>query len=153
MVLVVMLVYSPFSRPKRVLAAYSCENFGDLTVRCCDNITDSKGETHRYCTQCTNSDPPSNCGPRYIDERHSPTSPPTNILPPSLPPPPKNALPPSTTQTCPDGSTPDAKGNCPTTTNQQVAPSQNLVSNSPQPEHHHHKGQDSTSKKDNSGGS
>src|SRR6476646_8336799 len=130
MFLITMLIYSSFYRPN-VVFAYYCENFGDRT------------------------DPPSNCSPRFREGRLNPTSPPTNELPPSQPPPPKNALPPSPiTQTCPDGSTPDAKGNCPTTkTNQQVAPSQSLASNNPQPEHHYHKGQDSTTKKDNDGSS
>jgi len=55
---------------------------------------------------------------------------------PPPPPPPSNALPPSTT--CPDGSTPDANGNCPTSTttnNQQLAPSSSIPT-----EQHHHKG-------------
>ena len=55
---------------------------------------------------------------------------------PPPPPPPSNALPPSTM--CPDGSTPDANGNCPTSTttnNQQLAPSSSIPT-----EQHHHKG-------------
>jgi hypothetical protein len=151
MFLITMLIYSSFYRPN-VVFAYSCENFGDRTVKCCQTDPDGKGA---WCTTCDKTDPPSNCSPRFREGRLNPTSPPTNELPPSQPPPPKNALPPSPiTQTCPDGSTPDAKGNCPTTkTNQQVAPSQSLASNNPQPEHHYHKGQDSTTKKDNDGSS
>jgi hypothetical protein len=115
--LILALVYSSFSRPK-VVFAYSCENFGDRTVKCCQTDPDGKGA---WCTTCHKTDPPSNCSPRFREGRLNPTSPPTNELPPSLPPPPKNALPPSpTTQTCPDGSTPDAKGNCPPTTIQKT---------------------------------
>jgi hypothetical protein len=165
--LLLILIYSSFSRSYIVFAAaYSCENYGDLTVRCCANITDNKGETHRYCTDCTNSDPPSNCGPRYVVERlNPPVSPPTNALPPS-PPPLSNALPPSSTsqsqqQTrCPDSSVSDANGNCPTNTNQQVGPPSNLggsaSNNNPQSANQHHKEKigagESATKKGNSGG-
>jgi hypothetical protein len=73
-------------------------------------------------------------------------------LPPSSSPAPSNAIPPpsltspsqqQTITTCPDGSAPDANGNCPTTTtNQQLAPSQSFGgsasnNNDPTPEHHH----------------
>jgi hypothetical protein len=159
--LLVMLVYGSFSRP-RVVFAYSCENFGDRTVKCCQTDPDGKGA---WCTTCNKTDPPSNCSPRFREGRLNPTSPPTNELPPSPPPPPKNVLPPSSQQqtTCPDGSVPDAKDNCPTTTtNQQLSPSQNLAgpasnNNNPQLEHHHHKGKigvgESTAKKANDGSS
>ena len=81
----------------------------------------------------------------------------SSIGPQPPPPPPSNALPPSTT--CPDGSAPDANGNCPSSsTLQQTSPNQNLASNNnndnnnnPQDEHHHKGtnllGQESTSKK------
>ena len=115
------------------------------------------------------TDPPSNCGPRYVYGESSPNptvSPPMNKLPTSgnntssPPQPPKNAIPPSSTlseQTrCPNGSTPDADGNCPgPTTNQQVSPSlnsgeksesnnNNNNNNKPSVDHHqhHHKGSD-----------
>jgi hypothetical protein len=209
------LIYSSLSRSNTVFAAYTCENFGDVTVKCCQNITDSKGVTTRWCTTCTNSDPPSNCSPRFKEGRPNPTTPPTAAQPPSTPPPtpPSNALPPSTSQrtfsptggcipggttcipcdiglarigancipsgdwhpglgtelggggtpptvqpppaqgavteqpptnvappkVCPDGSAPDANGNCPTTTtntNQQGG----SASNNNNPTSGHHKG-------------
>jgi hypothetical protein len=62
-----------------------------------------------------------------------------------------------TTTTCPDGSLPDANGNCPprmTTNNQQLAPPSSSI---PPEQQHHHKGsnllggQELTTKKDNNG--
>ncbi|HET7149138.1 MAG TPA: hypothetical protein VFI73_11635, partial [Candidatus Nitrosopolaris sp.] len=35
-------------------------------VRCCQTSTDSEGITVTYCTYCDDTDPPSNCGPRFI---------------------------------------------------------------------------------------
>ena len=71
-----------------------------------------------------------------------------NALPPSSSPPlnavpPPSALPSPTKQqtlttTCPDGSLPDANGNCPTTTaNQQSGSTSNNNNNNPQQGHHH----------------
>lgn len=92
--LILALIYSSLVRPNAVFAKYSCENFGDLTVKCCDNITDKNGETRRYCTTCTNSEPPSNCSPRYLEAHvNPPDSQPTNVYKPS--PTPSNTMQPS----------------------------------------------------------
>jgi hypothetical protein len=191
--LTVALLFSSLSRSDVVFAKSNitygevqCENFGDFTVKCCQNQTDSStGKTTRYCTTCNKTNPPSNCSPRYVEAEDSSLStglPPTNELPPSPPPPPKNVLPPSSTITCPDGSAPDASGNCPpppaiqTLKQQPSSDSDNIGklkgeskskksndnNDSLQPEdHHHHKGnnlghvgeQDSTTKKGSDGGS
>jgi hypothetical protein len=154
--IVVASIFGSFSRSNVALAAYKCDYvYPGVTVKCCDTITDDEGIEQRWCTLCDNTHPPSNCTPRYQDnsasggggDNQSVPRPPGTIEQP-----PTNVAP--STKTCPDGSAPDANGNCPPpTTNQQVAPPQNLASNNPQPEHHHHKGQDSTTKKDNDGGS
>lgn len=109
---------------------YTCENFGDITVKCCDNITDKNGETHRYCTLCTNSEHPSNCTLRYLDERANPPgSPPKNIHQPS--PPPSNTLQPSSSST---KLTSDNQGKLSNNKNNN---------NNPSTEHHHSKSKDS----------
>jgi hypothetical protein len=190
--LTVALILSSLSRSDVVFAKSNitygevqCENYGDFTVKCCQNQTDtSTGKTTRYCTTCNKTNPPSNCSPRYVEAEglSNPTTlPPTNELPPPPPPPPKNVLPPSSTITCPNGSAPDANGNCPPpaaiqTLKQPLSDSDNPSklkgesesknnnneNNNPQPEdHHHHKGnnlehigkQESTTKKGNNGGS
>ena len=101
-------------------------------VECCQTQTDASGLEITYCTICSNTQPPSDCSPRYIKaEKSGNPLPPTNLLPPpssspSPPLPPTNALPPSTSQqtTCPNGLAPDANGNChisTTTPNQQIS--------------------------------
>jgi hypothetical protein len=77
--LTISLIYSSFSRPILALkiikyGEIQCENFGDRTVKCCQNQTDEKGETHRYCTTCDKTDPPSNCSPRW-EESSGPSKP------------------------------------------------------------------------------
>jgi hypothetical protein len=100
-------------------------------TECCQTV----GATGDWCTKCDNTNPPSNCGPRYcvlncISGSIGPVG--TSK---STPPPPPNALQlPSqqqqTTKTCPNGSAPDANGNCPSSnTLQQISP--------PSSEHHH----------------
>jgi hypothetical protein len=97
---------------------------------------DSPTTTTQYCDkpyreQTAAPPPPS------LEPQQPPPSPP--------PPPPSNALPQSTSQqqsttTCPDGSTPDANGNCPNTSIQQQAPQggpETSNNNNPQGEHHH----------------
>jgi hypothetical protein len=116
-------------------------------VTCCQTTTYTDNTSVTYCTDCDDTKPPSNCGPRYIN----PLGHGEAVTPPiPIPPPPKNAPPPSETTICPDGSAPDSKGNCPTTTtaNQQVA----------SPSKHHHKGsnllgQESTKKGNNNSSS
>lgn len=172
--LLVVLVFSLYFMPhmQETKAAQSCVSVGKGSqsgleyARCCDTQTDEEGIGITWCTICQ-MDPSGDvhdCGPRYQlgEGPVNPTVPPTNEQPPP-PQPPKSALPPSTI--CPDGSAPDANGNCPASaTNQQVTPDQNLASNNnnnnnnnPQGQQQHHKatnllGQESTSKKDNGGG-
>jgi hypothetical protein len=109
-----------------------------------------------WCTKCDNTNPPSNCGPRYCGEGNCN---PYSIGPvgnsKSTPPPPPNALQsPSqqqqTTKTCPNGLAPDANSNCPTSTTNQSPPppspqslSNGNVTNNNNPtssSSHHHKG-------------
>jgi hypothetical protein len=112
-------------------------------TECCQGVG-----THEtfgsWCTKCDNTNPPSNCGPRYCVGNCDPYSigPVGNSK--STPPAPPNALQsPSqqqqTTKTCPNGLAPDANGNCPppttTTNNQQLAPP-----SSKSTEQHHNKG-------------
>jgi hypothetical protein len=81
--------------------------YGAMT--CCQTETDQNGLEVKYCTDCQNSTPPYNCGPRHIASGGSGNPPP--------PQPPKNAPLSSTQQTtCPDGSAPDADGKCPPVT-------------------------------------
>jgi hypothetical protein len=119
------------------------------TRSCCWIDTDTEAYK-KFCEVCTYQpdgtygDCKTTEGPVAFTPKQPPitTSPSAgNAQPPSSTPPPSNALPPSSsalpsqskqqTTTCPDGSTPDANGKCPstTTTNEQVAPTQ-----------HHHKG-------------
>ena len=113
-----------------------CENTPDnLVITCCQTETDSKGVEIKYCTICENTVPPSNCGPRFEDPTRvkSPTSDlPTVEQTPTVSPPkvlsgknlsslstgtieeqPSTTLQQQKTTTCPDGSTPDDNGNCP----------------------------------------
>jgi hypothetical protein len=173
---------------KSVVVNSQCHSSSDLKSKTCcyTNYNAQNGAYFTTCIDCEISKVSGNweCGKEYyVATPPSALSPPDNntsppplshpipppsagtAQPPSSPPatPPSNALlPPSTSQqtTCPDGSAPDTNGNCPSTstTNQQIAPNQNLASNNLQPEHHHHKGsnlpgKESTSKKDNGGGS
>jgi hypothetical protein len=179
--LTVALIFSSatdvLAKPRKPL--YSCRPIFDTNkVRCCSDLSYTvlgSVQVITYCTTCTNTSPPSNCSERECvrgcdlvakvsPPSNTPTPPPKSALPPSTKVCPDNSAPdangkcpPVTSQqltTCPDGSAPDANGKCPSTsTNQQVAPSQSLSSNNPQPEHHHKKGQDSTTKKDNGGSS
>ncbi|HKO64143.1 MAG TPA: hypothetical protein VJU13_02995 [Candidatus Nitrosocosmicus sp.] len=43
-----------------------CNNYLDNDlITCCQTETDSKGVEIKYCTNCDNTVPPSNCTPRY----------------------------------------------------------------------------------------
>jgi hypothetical protein len=120
-----------------------CENTPDnLVITCCQTETDSKGVEIKYCTICENTVPPSNCGPRFEDPTRAKL--PTSDLPtveqtPTVSQPkvlsgknlsslststieeqPSTTLQQQKTTTCPDGSTPDAKGNCPPNTTVQT---------------------------------
>jgi hypothetical protein len=103
MFLAISLIYSSFSRPILALkvityGAIQCENFGDHTVKCCQNQTDEKGDTHRWCTTCDKTDPPSNCSPRF-EESSGPSKPQSlkSVLPSSSAPP-SSVVPPSTSE-------------------------------------------------------
>jgi len=76
---------------------YQCQEVG-TQVKCCAYI---KGRA--WCTICDNTQPPSNCGPRYPPNgiTDGGNGPPTNLAPPKV---------------CPDGSSPDASGVCPPVT-------------------------------------
>jgi hypothetical protein len=118
-----------------------CNNSADnLKITCCQTQTSSNGQTATYCTTCDNTAPPSNCGPRFIKQENPPPSVgPAQPL--STPPPPSNATTPppvspsptkqqtQTTTTCPDGSAPDANGQCPTQNLQSLTNSNNGGSN------------------------
>jgi hypothetical protein len=137
--LLVILIYSSFSRSDMVFAKQkvtsspvTCSPWGRYAtgywVECCQTQTDASGLEITYCTICSNTQPPSDCGPRYIKAEKS-CNPPNPLPPKNLPPPPSsslpspplpptNALPPSISQqtTCTNGLAPDANGNCPIST-------------------------------------
>jgi hypothetical protein len=110
------------------------------TFQCCHNEWDEdNGVVSNQVTMCKDcyqrGDGEAICGDYYVSSSRQPPAG-TNNPPvagaeqPPPPQPPKSVLPPSSI-TCPHGPTPDANGNCPTsTTNQQIAP----------PSEHHHKG-------------
>jgi hypothetical protein len=122
-----------------------CENTPDnLVITCCQTETDSKGVEIKYCTICDNTAPPSNCGPRFEDPTRAklPTSdlPPVEQTPTVSPPKvlsgknlsslstgtieeqPSTTLQQQKTTTCPDGSTPDDNGNCPSVKDKTTPP-------------------------------
>src|SRR5919199_6398051 len=96
--LVVVLVCSSsgiadvYARPKVVSkGSIDCVGKGDAgspakQIACCQDWKYSDGLEVTYCTACDNTDPPSNCGPRYIlnqgPSNPPPPPPPTNVLPP-----------------------------------------------------------------------
>jgi hypothetical protein len=69
-------------------------------TRCCETFDYSDKTFATYCTDCDDTSPPSNCGPRF-EVRQPGSEPPTNVAPPKV---------------CPDGSSPDANGVCPPVT-------------------------------------
>jgi hypothetical protein len=75
-----------------------------FAYRCWDSRSPGKviccGESHgtTYCTECSNTNPPSHCSPRFPTRTVGETAPPTDVAPPKV---------------CPDGSSPDANGVCP----------------------------------------
>jgi hypothetical protein len=129
-----------FAKPKVKYGPVYCgaPPIGSDQVTCCQDQTDQTGLKITYCTDCDDTTPPSNCGPRYIPHEGGSVPPPvvSTEPPPAAPPkgrtpvttgntieqPPTNLAPQpsSQTTTCPDGSSPDANGQCPppTTGNQ-----------------------------------
>lgn len=90
--IVVVLICSSYSQSALAkaiaISGITCQtNLGlSLKVECCQSFRDGKIET-LWCTQCDNTVPPSNCGPRYQANRGvaNPTGVPTpagNALPP-----------------------------------------------------------------------
>lgn len=104
------------------------------SVQCCQRSTDNKIEI-TTCTDCNNTNPPSNCGPPYTVRGESGNS--------TVGGPVEQTPPPAAVQTCPDGSALDANGNCPTSS----SPSSNQALPLPPPStttssDHHHKRSD-----------
>ena len=111
-----------FSLPLRRGPITCSEYAADPTKQtCCQNEfgTGPKGVpiTLHWCTDCTNTRPPSNCGPRYPARDVSNL----NVVPGKLPSDVVQSREPQTTSTCPDGSAQDANGNCISNTNQNNA--------------------------------
>ena len=122
--LAVALIFSSYSQSALAkaiaISGITCQtNLGlSLKVECCQSFRDGKIET-LWCTQCDNTVPPSNCGPRYEANRGvaNPTGVPTpagNALPPpgsdtgptiKVPPGVVNALP-NATNALPPGNSP-----------------------------------------------
>ncbi|HZI71570.1 MAG TPA: hypothetical protein VFD60_10475 [Nitrososphaeraceae archaeon] len=170
MFLLVILIYSSvakfdaFAKPKRNFSDILCTknpapNPGGINYSCCyftNLLPDGKPgqQSQEYCADCQlKPDSSYACGDYHQVFRTTenpplvgPAQPPSTALPPSgaTSPPPVSPSPTKqqtlTTNTCPDGSQPDANGNCPTSppptaTNQQVTPPTTTTSS-----HHHHKG-------------
>jgi hypothetical protein len=163
--LVVILIYSSvakfevFARPRSPVTATNCvvvkpDKPGAVYAeRCCDTTThfNDQGQvtfSETLCQVCqyagggskidcsSVSHPPPITGglnPPPSVGAEQPPPPPASTL---RPPPSTSSEQPPTTATCPDGSAPDANGNCPTsTTNQQIAPPSSTST-----EQHHNKG-------------
>jgi len=134
-----------FAKSKVTRGPIECENSPDnLVITCCQTETDSKGVEIKYCTICDNTAPPSNCYPRFEDK--SRVKLPTSDLPtveqtPTVSQPkvlsgknlsslstdtieeqPSTTLQQQKTTTCPDGSTPDDNGNCPSAKDKTTPP-------------------------------
>ena len=81
-VLVVALIYGSFPRSdlfavKVERGPIDCVPFLNVDeVQCCQTETDDKGIEIKWCTDCANTSPPSNCGPRYQEAGIGETSPP-----------------------------------------------------------------------------
>jgi hypothetical protein len=127
-----------FAKPAVTRGPIECDNlFDNDIIRCCQTETDSKGIAIKYCTFCDNTAPPSNCTPRtQVSEIKLPPSDLATAEQTPTVSPPKD-YPPLTTENleklptttlqqktklCPDGSAPDAKGNCPTAENKTPPP-------------------------------
>jgi hypothetical protein len=130
-----------FAKSKVTRSPIECDNLANDNdvIRCCQTETDSKGIAIKYCTFCDNTAPPSNCTPRtQVSEIKLPTSdlPTVEQTPPkvlsgknlsslstsTIEEQPSTTLQQQKTTTCPDGSTPDDKGNCPTAENKTPPP-------------------------------
>jgi hypothetical protein len=74
-------------------------------IACCQDFTYSDGIEITWCSNCDNTQPPSNCGPRYVLKTTGTGGKVVNI-----PPIDTNVAP--STKVCPDNSAPDANGKC-----------------------------------------
>jgi len=93
------------------ISGITCQtNLGlSLKVECCQSFRDGKIET-QWCTQCDNTVPPSNCGPRYQANRG--VANPTGVSTPA-----GNALPPPGSDTGPTIKVPPGVNALPNATN------------------------------------
>ena len=85
-------------------------------IKCCQDETDSRGITIRWCTVCVDTVPPSHCNERFPESKGRPDS---NVI---APPPSGVAPPPPSTTTCPENTALDANGNCAPVTQGPKAP-------------------------------
>ena len=150
--LAIALIFGSYARSDVVFAKsrgvtrgpIECNNLPDNDlIKCCQTETDSKGVEITYCTICDNTAPPSDCGPRkpVSEIKLPPSDLPTVEQTPTVSQPkvlsgknlsslstgtieeqPSTTLQQQKTTSCPDGSTPDAKGNCPTAENKTPPP-------------------------------
>jgi hypothetical protein len=158
--------FEVFARPRPPATATNCvvvkptKAGAVYAERCCDTTTNfnnagqpifsstacqvcqySGGGSLIDCSTVFNAapgglNPPQSAGAEQLPP---PPPPPASTLGP--PPSTSSNEQPATTPTCPDGSTPDANGNCPNTTIQQLAPPQGSeTSNNNLQSEHHHKG-------------
>ena len=159
----VIVIYKPLAKTDVLADSAECRGTpavnGSWQTTCCD-YTKSTAPSTFICQICYYHDYTTldHCDPaqeRRLPKPHLPLQQPPPISPPPTlsPAPPTSEKIPATT-TCPDGSQPDANGNCPssttTTNNQQLVPPSSTPS-----EQHHHKGKnllsggESTTKKGN----
>jgi hypothetical protein len=88
-ILVVALIYGSFPRSDLFAVIVErglidCVPFSNVDeVQCCQTETDDKGIEIKWCTDCVNTSPPSNCGPRYQEAGIGETPPPAgpSVLP------------------------------------------------------------------------
>ena len=105
------LIFGVYVTSASIAFAYYCSNKPPVVpgrTECCDFANG-----RFWCTTCDDTQPPSGCTPRYPGRTAGETAPPTNLAPPKV---------------CPDGSSPDANGKCPTTTTGNQNP-QSLTNN------------------------
>jgi hypothetical protein len=152
--LAIALIFGSYGRPNVAFAKskvtrspIECDVVADNDLlRCCQTETDSKGIAIKYCTFCDNTAPPSNCSPRVqVSELKLPPSDlPMAEQTPTVSSPkvlsgknlsslsttdtieqsPSTTLQQQKTTTCPDGSTPDDNGNCPSAKDKTTHPPQ-----------------------------
>jgi hypothetical protein len=91
------------------------------TTTCCQT-TSGNNILITYCTDCKDTEPPSDCGPRYESHEGGSVTPPVvSTEPPPVAPP----------KSCPDGSSPDANGVCPPVTQGSSSPPSSTTTTTP----------------------